>query len=197
MGLIVMKHKRVTLTALAAATVLVTAGAAWYTTLDASHQDSSPAAVHGLCLPATETDEDKAGYAQTIALVAVERTLEYREESADAGGTLMSEVTVLDALKGDPPKTMTVGQSALPVAGGGYVRTKPAYLPLEPGHRYVIGAVPDGAYEDGWVWFATTADTGLPAVTARWKRAIAHQAAPHPDSACEDTPVTSGTPTGP
>ncbi|ALO13607.1 hypothetical protein AQF52_8026 [Streptomyces venezuelae] len=129
-----MKHKRTTLTMLAAAAVLTTAGAAWYTTLDTPAGEGPPSGAHGLCLPTTETDEDKAGYAHTIALVSVDRTVEYREESPDAGGALVSAVTTLQPLKGTPPKRMTIGQSVLQT-GSGYARTKPAYLPLEPGHR--------------------------------------------------------------
>ncbi|MEU1863655.1 hypothetical protein [Streptomyces gardneri] len=184
-----MKHKRATLSVLAAAAVLTTAGAAWYTTLDTPAGEGPPSGAHGLCLPATDTDEDKAGYAHTIALVSVERTVEYREESADAGGALVSAVTILQPLKGTPPKQMTVGQSVLQ-AGGGYAMTKPAYLPLEPGHRYVVGIVPDSDYGDGWVWFATAADSDPAAATARWTRAVARQIAPHPDPACTDLVVT-------
>lgn len=99
-------------------------------------------------------------------------------------------------LKGTPPPTMTVGQSALPLASGGYVKTKPAYLPLEPGHRYVIGTVPDSDYADGWVWFATAADTDLAQATTRWAQAIARQVAPHPDPACGDV-IDDGAPTTP
>lgn len=181
-----MKHKRTTLTVLAAAAVLTTAGTAWYTTLDTPTGSGPPAEAHGVCLPANDTDEDKAGYAQTIALVTVDRTVEYREEDEAPGGALLSKVTVVERLKGSPPTTMTIGQSVLREAGGGYAKTKPAYLPLEPGHRYVVGTVPDPAYGDGWVWFATAADNDLTAATTRWTRAVDHQVAPHPDPACND-----------
>ncbi|MFE5798070.1 hypothetical protein ACFQ8C_36610 [Streptomyces sp. NPDC056503] len=88
---------------------------------------------------------------------------------------------------------MTVGQSVLPVAGGGYAKTKPAYLPLAPGHRYVVGTVPDADYGDGgWVWFATPADTDPAGAEQRWATAVARQAAPHPDPAC--TTTTEATP---
>ncbi|MEU4063439.1 hypothetical protein AB0F25_13560 [Streptomyces wedmorensis] len=181
-----MQHKRTTLTVLAAAAVLTTAGAAWYTTLDAPTHTDPPTAAHGVCLPATDTDEDKAGYSHTIAVVTVDRTVEYREEGEAPGGALLSKVTVVEPLKGTPPATMTIGQSVLRQTGGGYAKTKPAYLPLEPGHRYVVGTVPDPNYDDGWVWFATSADDDLTAATTRWTRAVTHQIAPHPDPACND-----------
>ncbi|MFE5597394.1 hypothetical protein [Streptomyces sp. NPDC056549] len=190
-----MKHKRTTLTVLAAAAVLTTAGAAWYTTLGTPAGSAPPAAAHGMCLPATDTDEDKAGYAHTIALVTVDRTVEYREEDEAPGGALLSKVTVVEPLKGSPPKTMTIGQSVLRQADGRYAKTKPAYMPLEPGHRYIVGTVPDLAYGDGWVWFATAADNDLPTVTNRWTHAIDHQIAPRPDPACDDVVVdTSSSP---
>ncbi|SEE59626.1 hypothetical protein [Streptomyces sp. TLI_105] len=189
-----MKHKRTTLTVLAAAAVLTTAGAAWYTTLDTPADSAPPSTAHGMCLPATDTDEDKAGYAQTIALVTVDRTAEYREEGEAPGGALLSKVTVVEPFKGTPPATMTIGQSVLRQAGGGYAKTKPAYLPLEPGHRYIVGTVPDPAYGDGWVWFATDADNDLTAATARWTRAIDHQIAPHPDPACDDVATDASSP---
>lgn len=192
-----MKHKRTTLTVLAAAAVLTTAGAAWYTTLDTPTGSGPPAEAHGLCLPATHTDEDKAGYAQTIALVTVDRMVEYREEDETPGGALLSKVTVVERLKGSPPTTMTIGQSVLREAGGGYAKTKPSYLPLEPGHRYVVGTVPDPAYGDGWVWFATAADNDLTAATTRWTRAVDRQVAPHPDPACNDVINDSPSPATP
>ncbi|MFF8414604.1 hypothetical protein [Streptomyces omiyaensis] len=81
------------------------------------------------------------------------------------------------------------------MAGGGYAKTKPAYLPLEPGHRYVLGTVPDADYGDGgWVWFATPADTDPAGAEQRWATAVARQAAPHPDPACTDTTTTETTP---
>ena len=191
-----MKHKRTSLTIVAAAVVLTTtAGAAWYTTLDTPAGDGPPSVAHGLCLPATDTDEDRAGYARTIALVTVDRSVEYRKESADPGGALVSAVTVAAPLKGAPPKQMTIGQSVLREVGGGYARTKATYLPLEPGHQYVVGIVPDSEYGDGWVWFATAADTDPAATTARWTRAVDRQIAPHPDPACTDvilTPAPAG-----
>ena len=192
-----MKHKRTTLSVLAAAAVLTTAGAAWYTTLDTPTGSGPPTGTHGVCLPATETDEDKAGYAQTIALVTVESTVEYREEDEAVGGALLSKVTVVEPLKGSPPTTMTIGQSVLRQAGGGYAKTKPSYLPLEPGHRYIVGTVPDPAYGDGWIWFATAADTDLTAATNRWTRAVDHQIAPHPDPACNDVINDSSSPATP
>ncbi|WP_329624730.1 hypothetical protein OG357_33850 [Streptomyces sp. NBC_01255] len=192
-----MKHKRTTLTILAAAAVLTTAGAAWYTTLDTPTGSGPPAEAHRLCLPATDTDEDKAGYAQTIALVTVDRTVEYREGDEAAGGALLSKVTVAQRLKGSPPTTMTIGQSVLRQAGGGYTKTKPSYLPLEPGHRYVVGTVPDPAYGDGWIWFATAADNDLTAATTRWTRAVDRQVAPHPDPACNDVINDSPSPATP
>ncbi|GGT26394.1 hypothetical protein GCM10010222_80250 [Streptomyces tanashiensis] len=196
MGLSV-KHKRTTLTVLAAATVLTTAGAAWYTTLDTAADRTPPATAHGMCLPATDTDEDKAGYARTIVLITVEKTVEYREEDEAPGGALLSKVTVVQPLKGSPPKTLTIGQSVLRQADGRYAKTKPTYMPLEPGHRYIVGTVPDPAYGDGWVWFATAADNDLTTVTNRWTRAIDHQIAPHPDPACNDVIDTTGSPSAP
>ncbi|MFB7449832.1 hypothetical protein [Streptomyces sp. NPDC056194] len=193
-----MKHKRTTLTVLAAAAVLTTAGAAWYTTLDTPVGSTPLAAAHGMCLPATDTDEDKAGYAHTIALITVDRTVEYREEDEAPGGALLSKVTVVQPLKGSPPKALTVGQSVLRQTGGGYAKTKPAYLPLEPGHRYIVGTIPDPAYgEGGWVWFATAADNDLTTVTTRWTRAIDRQIAPHPDPACNDVTDDPSTPANP
>ncbi|MFB7345856.1 hypothetical protein ACFCZ6_38040 [Streptomyces hydrogenans] len=189
-----MKHKRATLTALAATAVLTTAGAAWYTTLDTPAGTGPSATAHGLCLPATETDADKAGYARTIALVTVEKTVEYREGSSDPGGVLISRVKVDQTLKGTPAETLTIGQSVLPVASGGYAKTKPAYLPLEAGHQYVIGTVPDTDYGDGWVRFVTSADTDTTAAVQRWTTAVAQEAAPHPNPACTDTTTTNTTP---
>ncbi|MFE5710322.1 hypothetical protein ACFQ7J_05755 [Streptomyces sp. NPDC056501] len=156
-----------------------------------------PAVAHGVCLPANDTGEDKAGYAQTIALVTVDRTVEYREEDETPGGALLSKVTVVERLKGIPPTTMTIGQSVLRQEGGGYAKTKPSYLPLEPGHRYVVGTLPDPAYGDGWVWFATAADNDLTAATTRWTRAVDQQAAPHPDTACNDVTNDSTNPATP
>ncbi|MFD0153718.1 hypothetical protein ACWGQ4_28640 [Streptomyces sp. NPDC055721] len=192
-----MKHKRTTLTVLAAAAALTTAGAAWYTTLDTPTGNGPPTDAYGLCLPANDTDEDKAGYAQMIALVTVDRTVEYREEDETPGGTLLSKVTIVEPLKGTPPERMTIGQSVLRQTGGGYAKTKPAYLPLEPGHHYVVGTVPDPAYGDGWVWFATAADNDLTAATTRWTRAVDHQAAPHPHTACNDVINDSTNPATP
>ncbi|MDV9186827.1 hypothetical protein R6L23_01005 [Streptomyces sp. SR27] len=188
-----MKHKRTTLTVLAAVAVLTTAGGAWYTTLDTPAGEGPPLTAHGMCLPATETDEDRAGYAHTIALVTVDRTVEYREESADPGGALVSAVTVVERLKGAAPERLTIGQSVLRDADG-YAKTKPAYLPLEPGHQYVVGIVPDPDYSDGWIWFATAADTDPAAATARWTHAVDRQIAPHPDPACDDITTDTSTP---
>ncbi|MFC9593993.1 hypothetical protein ACFTUC_29965 [Streptomyces sp. NPDC056944] len=193
-----MKHKRTTLTVLAAATVLTTAGAAaWYTTLDTPTDSTPPATAHAMCLPVTDADEDKAGYARTIALIAVDRTVEYREEAEGPGGALLSRVTVVQPLKGSPSKTLTIGQSVLRQADGRYAKSKPAYMPLEPGHRYIVGTVPDPTYGDGWVWFATTADNDLTTVTNRWTRAIDHQIAPLPHPACDDFSDDPSTPAGP
>ncbi|MFE0654197.1 hypothetical protein ACFVZH_37205 [Streptomyces sp. NPDC059534] len=63
-------------------------------------------------------------------------------------------------------------------ADGRYATTKPACIPLEPGHRYIVGTVPDPAYSDGWVWFATAADNDLTTVTNRWTRVVDRQIAP-------------------
>ncbi|MFD3997179.1 hypothetical protein [Streptomyces sp. NPDC058583] len=192
-----MKHKRTTLTVLAAATVLTTAGAAWYTTLDTPTHSGPPTLAHGVCLPANDTDEDKAGYAHTIALVTVDRTVDYREEDEAPGGVLLSKVRVVQSLKGAPGATLTIGQSVLRQADDTYAKTKPAYMPLEPGHRYVVGTVPDPAYDDGWVWFATTADNDPTAAATRWTRAVTHQVAPHPDPACNDVINDHTSPTTP
>ncbi|RSS57478.1 hypothetical protein [Streptomyces sp. WAC01280] len=150
-----------------------------------------------MCLPATDTDEDKAGYVQTIALVTVDRTVEYREGDEAPGGALLSKVTVVETLKSNPPATLSIGQSVLRQTSGGYAKTKPAYLPLEPGHRYVVGTVPDPAYGDGWVWFATAADNDLTTATSRWTRAVDRQIAPHPDPACNDVINDSTSPATP
>ncbi|WP_328940266.1 hypothetical protein OG259_00135 [Streptomyces sp. NBC_00250] len=171
---------------MSAFSVFTTAGTAWYTTLDTPAGSGPPTTAHGVCLPATDTDEDKAGYARTIALVTVDHAVEYREEDEASGGALLSKVTVVQPLKGAPAARLTIGQSVLRQADGTYAKTKPAYLPLEPGHRYVVGTVPDAAYDDGWVWFATAADNDLATATTRWTRAIDHQVAPHPDPACND-----------
>ncbi|MFE7595576.1 hypothetical protein [Streptomyces sp. NPDC057494] len=51
--------------------------------------------------------------------------------------------------------------SVLLQTDGAYAKTKPTYMPLEPGHHYIVDTVPDPAYGDGWVWFATAADNDL------------------------------------
>ncbi|MFI9210455.1 hypothetical protein ACIGW7_20260 [Streptomyces sp. NPDC053253] len=65
-------------------------------------------------------------------------------------------------------------------------RVAAACLPLEPGHRYVVGAVPDPACGDGWVGAGAAADNDLTTATSRWTRAVNRQVAPHPDPACND-----------
>ncbi|MFI8433737.1 hypothetical protein ACIGJO_08300 [Streptomyces sp. NPDC079020] len=178
-----MTRTRLLLTALAAATVLATAGAGyWYTTFD------DMAATQTLCLPEDTTDRDKAGNVGTVAIVTVDRTVEYREEEPELeGGVVMSAVTVTEPLKGAPPASMVIGQSAvLDAKGRALAAGEPDYAPLRPGRRYVIGLTDTHEYRDGWVWFAVSADGRLGRERARWKDAVAHQNAPRADHRCDD-----------
>lgn len=181
-----MKPTHTLAVALAAGAVVATAAAgAWYTTLDTDGPTTT--ASHGSCVPAYDSDTDKAGYAHTVAVVTVTRTVEYREEDELPGGVLMSDLRVDEPLKGTPPAALTVGQGVGRTAQGGYTTADAGSYPvLTPGHRYVVGLIPSTSYEDGWLWFADAADTGLDSRRTRWRTAVAHEAAPHPDRRCDD-----------
>ncbi|MEU8529329.1 hypothetical protein AB0C77_27640 [Streptomyces sp. NPDC048629] len=169
-----MTRTRISLAALGVLFVLGggAGGYYWYAGLDAA------SGVSAVCVPEDATDRDKAGNVATVAVVTVDAHV------ANGGGVRLSRVTVHDVLKGDPGATLVIGQS-VPVPGS----HDDAFVPLAPGHRYVVGLKEATEYRDGWVWFATSADNDLTAARARWADAVAHQNPPRPDRRCDDRRV--------
>ncbi|MER5737291.1 hypothetical protein ABT117_16640 [Streptomyces sp. NPDC002262] len=177
--------KRTVLLSLAGAVVL----AASVTTAAVVFQDDD-VTVSAVCVPIMDTDRDKAGIADNVAVVTA------REQSEAARGSdgeqrVTVQVRVDEVLKGSLPKTLPIDQTA-----GDTARPEVEQQPLVPGHRYVLG-VPNAQPENGapgpgrWAFFATSADGAqLETVRKRWTDAIAHQNPKRIDPACEDTTYT-------
>ncbi|MFC9734331.1 hypothetical protein ACFWEO_14605 [Streptomyces roseolus] len=141
--------------------------------------------VSAVCVPVMDTDRDKAGVVEHVAVVtAGEQSGPTRGSDGEQRVTV--QVTVDEVFKGSLPKTMPVSQGATEQA-----RPDVLQQPLVPGHRYVIGVL--GGPSDGAVsearsaFFATSADGAqLQAERARWKDAVAHQNPERVDPGCTD-----------
>ncbi|MGW5001549.1 hypothetical protein ACWEP8_28185 [Streptomyces hydrogenans] len=141
--------------------------------------------VSAVCVPIMDTDRDKAGVVEHVAVVtAGEQSGATRDDDGEQRVTV--QVTVDEVLKGSLPKTM-------PIRQGANEQARPDVLqqPLLPGHRYVIGVL--GTSSDRAVseatsaFFATSADgPQLQTERARWKDAVAHQNPERIDPGCND-----------
>ncbi|MER8047671.1 hypothetical protein [Streptomyces sp. NPDC094032] len=175
--------KRTIVLSLAGAVVL--AGSATAAVLATQDDDVT---VHAICLPVDETDGDKAGIVDHVAVVTVDQTV--KEQPNDVNVEIFSMVRVDKTLKGTLPSGATVDQVVFRVPGGGIKATGPHRAPLTAGHRYVIGI-------DDWgsttsprlreVYFSTPADGAqLGKERTRWKTAVAHQTAKRIAPSCND-----------
>ncbi|MFF9340786.1 MULTISPECIES: hypothetical protein [unclassified Streptomyces] len=172
--------KRTVLLPLAGAVVL----AASATTVAVVLQEGD-VTVSAVCVPIMDTDRDKAGVVDHVAVVTA------GEQSGPTHGSdgeqrVTVRVTVDEVLKGTLPKTMPVTQGATEQARPDLLRQ-----PLVPGHRYVIGVLggpsDDTLSEARSAFFATSADgVQLQAERARWKDAVAHQNPERVDPGCTD-----------
>ncbi|MEW5630322.1 hypothetical protein AB1388_27730 [Streptomyces hydrogenans] len=143
--------------------------------------------ISAVCVPIMDTDRDKAGIADHVAVVtAGERSGPTRGGDGELRVTVRVEVE--EVLKGSLPETLPIDQTP-----GDTARPEIEQQPLVPGHRYVLG-VPDAHAEDGsvapgrWAFFATGADGArLDAARKRWKDAIAHQNPRRVHPGCDDT----------
>ncbi|MFB7429644.1 hypothetical protein ACFC0K_40985 [Streptomyces hydrogenans] len=177
--------KRAVLLSLAGALVL----AASATTAAVVFQDDD-VTVSAVCVPIMDTDQDKAGIADNVAVVtAGEQTGTVRGSDGEQRVTV--QVQVDEVLKGSLPKTLPIDQTA-----GDTARPEVEQQPLVPGHRYVLG-IPNAHPEDGpsgpgrWAFFTTSADgTDLETARKRWTDAIAHQNPKRIDPACDDVTYT-------
>ncbi|MFF9143922.1 hypothetical protein ACF1BN_03525 [Streptomyces sp. NPDC014861] len=137
-----------------------------------------------------DTDRDKAGIADHIAVVtAEEQSAPARGSDGEQRGTV--QVKIVGILKGSLPGTLPIDQTA-----GDTTRPEVEQQPLVPGHRYVLG-IPNSHAEDGspvagrWAFFATGADgTELETARKRWTDAVAHQNPKRVDPGCHDTRYT-------
>ncbi|MFB8040265.1 hypothetical protein ACFC8F_03060 [Streptomyces hydrogenans] len=177
--------KRTVLLSLAGAVVL----AASATTAAVVLQEDD-VTVSAVCVPIMDTDQDKAGIADNVAVVtAGEQSKAVRDSDGEQRVTV--QVRVEEVLKGSLPKTLPLDQTA-----GETARPEVEQQPLVPGRRYVVG-IPNTHPENGapgpgrWAFFATSADgTDLKTARQRWTDAIAHQNPKRIDPACDDTTYT-------
>ncbi|MGW7311648.1 hypothetical protein ACWGI1_39620 [Streptomyces sp. NPDC054835] len=164
--------KRTVLLWIAGAVVL--AGSTTAAVLAAQDGDTTTSAV---CVPVDDTDRDKAGLADHVAVVMVDHRV--KEQPNETNVEVFSQIRVEETLKGGLAAQATVDQVVFRAPGGGFKATGPHREPLTAGHRYVIG-VDDwggtGSPKVQEVLFATPADGDrLGQERARWQDAITHQ----------------------
>ncbi|MER8047667.1 hypothetical protein [Streptomyces sp. NPDC094032] len=141
---------------LAIAGILVLAGSATTAALVLQDDDVT---VSASCVPIMDTDRDKAGVVDHVAVVtATEQSPAPR--TADGRDRVTVQVRVDEVLKGALPKTMPIDQGAQETANAEY-----EHQALVPGHRYVIGVhnwdAEGGSTTVGrGAFFATSADGG-------------------------------------
>ncbi|MEU8540865.1 hypothetical protein AB0C52_12910 [Streptomyces sp. NPDC048717] len=173
--------KRIVLLSLAGVVVLAGSAAAAVAVL----QDDVE--VSASCVPIMDTDRDRAGLVDHVAVVTAGKQSETRR-TAEGEQQVTLNVKVEEVLKGDLPASIPIDQVVEHESGG----TRYAQQPLVPGHRYVIGmydwTTDTGATTIGrGAFFATSADgTQLQAARKRWQDAIAHQNPPRTDPTCSD-----------
>lgn len=144
------------------------------------------------CVPVMDTDRDKAGLVDHIAVVTA-REQSGPTRTSEGTEQVTVQVTVDEVLKGSLPASIPIDQVVRQGAGG----TSPAYeqQPLVPGHRYVIGVhnwdTDTGATAVGrGAFFATSADGAqLQSARKRWTRAIEHQNPTRFEPRCSDIVV--------
>ncbi|MFI6644531.1 hypothetical protein [Streptomyces sp. NPDC050504] len=173
--------KRTVLLSLAGALVL--AGSA---TTAAVVLQGGAVTVSAVCVPVLDTDRDKAGVVDHVAVVTA--TGRSRPVPASDGAEKVTvQVAVDEVLKGSLPPTMPIDQRA-----GDRAHPRFEQQPLVPGHRYVIG-VHNWSAENGSTtvgrsaFFATGADGArLQVERKRWKDAVAHQNPERLQPGCND-----------
>ncbi|MFJ3906269.1 hypothetical protein [Streptomyces sp. NPDC090025] len=131
-----------------------------------------------------DTDRDKAGLADHVAVVTVDRQI--RQQPNETNVEVFSKVRIEETLKGTLPAEATVDQVVFR-APAGLKATGPHRDPLSAGHRYVIGIDDWGKVQE--VLFATPADGDrLARERARWKDALTHRTR-HAPGSCNDVIV--------
>ncbi|MFG2116629.1 hypothetical protein ACGFRB_28995 [Streptomyces sp. NPDC048718] len=175
--------KRIVLLSLAGVVVLAGSAAAAVAVL----QDDVE--VSASCVPIMDTDRDRAGLVDHIAVVTTGKRSETRR-TAEGEQQATLNVKVEEVLKGHLPASIPIDQIVEHDSGG--ARYEQQSL-VPGGHRYVIGVynwtTDTGATTLGrGAFFATSADgtTQLQAARTRWQDAIAHQNPPRTDPTCSD-----------
>ncbi|MFC8980994.1 hypothetical protein ACFU3J_27910 [Streptomyces sp. NPDC057411] len=163
---------------LSLAGALVLAGSATTATMVLLHDDVT---VSASCAPVMDTDRDKAGLVDHIAVVTAEEQSRPLR-SPDGVQRVTVQVKVDEVLKGNPPATIPVDQEVTQGA-----RPEFAQQPLVPGHRYVIGVHNWDTGIGRNAFFATSADGDqLQTERARWADAVAHQNPKRAAAGCKD-----------
>ncbi|MEU8758033.1 hypothetical protein [Streptomyces sp. NPDC048659] len=152
-----------------------------------------PGAAAPVCARVNETDRDKAGLADHVAVIGVDKAL--GETAVDDLRQATAQVRVDQTLKGALPASFAVEQTVERTPAGLLAAGAPDRHPLLPGHRYVVGLNDwrgaAGTVTARTVWFAYPADADrLDAEKARWADAVAHQNPPRADPRCEGEPET-------
>lgn len=133
------------------------------------------------CAPVMDTDRDKAGLVDHIAVVTAEEQ-SHPLRSPDGVQRVTVQVKVGEVLKGNLPATIPIDQDAAQGA-----RPEFAQQPLVPGHRYIIGVHNWDTSIGRNAFFATSADGDqLQAERARWADAVAHQNPKRAAAGCQD-----------
>ncbi|MEV7282400.1 hypothetical protein [Streptomyces sp. NPDC093111] len=109
-----------------------------------------PSTIDAMCVEQDETDRDKAGLVDHVAVVTVDQNLKVKQEAPSSAAYLTSRVHVEETLKGTVPTAATVEGAVNVTPTDAYQAAAPHQQPLLPGHRYVIG-VQDWPGYDGQI----------------------------------------------
>ncbi|MEU7018799.1 hypothetical protein [Streptomyces sp. NPDC046385] len=137
--------------------------------------------VSASCAPVMDTDRDKAGLVDHVAVVTAEE--QFRPlRSTNGIQRVTVQVKVDEILKGNLPATMPIDQDVSQGARSAFEQQ-----PLVPGHRYVIGVHNWDTGVGRNAFFATSADGDrLQTERARWGDAVAHQNPKRAAPGCQD-----------